>query len=251
MRKLFSVFLFFVCLAGSFFAAQYNFGTIQQNKNLVAEPGENITITVFFFIDSAYGDRNTHINLNEEVVPEGWAVDFDPALHEVVLNVSGIITTFDENLYSEPMPLLDAIPETPAPGYRYVMSPSGKGYLQVKPVNITIRVANDAKLGDAYDVTIGAFGSWFGESGTVSLQQSRSFNYKVAVVSKTYSEQIVTPEANAGANVSATPVAGGLALDQNLLLYAVIAVLLLAVIVLAVKAFKPRKEAPQQPSSVQ
>lgn len=227
----------------------FDFGTIQPSKTFVAEPGENITTSVFFFIDSQYGDRNTHIVLNPGRVPPEWGIDIYPPMHEVTLNISGIITSFNENLYTEPRLLLAEHPEVAEPGYVYINSPSGKGYLQAKPVNITIRVPQSAEYGKVYDLTVDATGSWFGEAGQIQLSQSRNFDYHVLIASKTYSEEIVTVPANTSvANESAVvekePENAPQSSDQ-FFLYLAIGLLIIVIIFLLLKNFR------QAPSTVQ
>ena len=234
-----SIFLAF--FIGVLYAPNFDFGTIQQGKSFTAEPGENVTATVLFFIDEEYGDRNTHIYLTVSRSPPDWNVSFSPKLHEVTLNVSGIITTFDENLYTEPKPLLqDPLPE-PENGYAYIKSPSGKGYLQAKPVNITITVPKSAEYGKTYSITIDAHANWFGETGTIQLTQARNFEYTILVASKTYSEQIVTPTKEENITIVARGDTKNSGNDQSSL-YIVIGILFLVIIVMGFGLTKKRSK---------
>ncbi len=219
----------------------FDFGTIQTAKSFTAEPGENITATVYFFIDNQYGDRNTHINLAVGRLPSSdWNITFNPAVHEVILNISGILTSFNENLYTEPKPLLQELPAEAEPGYVYIRSPSGKGYLQAKPLNITIYVPKNASYGNVYDISIDATASWFGETGQIQLSQSRNFEYKVLVASKIYSEEIVKKPLDNTSNVTGDFKSGQTPpIDQNIILYGVIGVLTIIILALVAKNFIP------------
>ncbi|MCX8195013.1 MAG: hypothetical protein N3G22_02815 [Candidatus Micrarchaeota archaeon] len=172
----------------------FNFGTMQEGQKFVASPGSNLTFPIYFFMDEKYGNRITHVKLGVDELPPGWMVEFDPPMHSILVNVSGILVNSTENLYVTPKPVLPAIPENPEPGIYYLKSPSGKGYLQAKRVLVRVQVPKDAVLGKSYKLKLSATAFWFGQIGNVALQQSRAFNYDVIVAQKEYTEKILTPE---------------------------------------------------------
>ena len=193
------LFIFFFCasLGHSQEAQQqtlYNFGTMQESSGLVAAPGENITLNLYFFMDEKYGNRITHVIANVEEIPPGWMIGFDPPVGISHLNVSGILVDSTENLYVTPRSVLSAVPESKEPGIFYLKSPSGKGYLQAKRLQVKVRVPADAQLGNTYSVKVAADGFWFGNAGSMALKQSRTFNYAITVANKEYTEQILAPE---------------------------------------------------------
>ncbi len=198
-KKIFIFSIFFLLLAVAATAGDTNqttsptftFGTMQENHDLSGEPGTNVTVNMYFFIDSAYGNRNAHITINPSNVPEGWATNFVPAMHTVTLNISGIIITNNENVNVEPRPLLAMPPTISEEDIYYLKSPSGKGYLQAKRVQMIVSIPSNASLGQTYDVSATASASWFGDNGAIALTQSRDFNYRIFVVNTKYSEEVV------------------------------------------------------------
>jgi len=189
----FAVFLF----AASAHAAEatlFNFGTMQEISALTAEPGENVTLNIYFFMDEKYGNRITHVRVGVEQAPPGWVVEISPPLGKSMVNVSGVMVTSEENLYVAPKPVLPSKPENPEPGVYYLKSPSGLGYLQAKRLQATVRVPANATLGKTYSLKLAAEGFWFGTAGNIALTQSRPFSYSITVAKKEYSEKVLTQE---------------------------------------------------------
>ena len=250
MRTLFPLFLasFLLLAAAAAASAQsplYDFGSMQQGKTVQAEPGDTVNLSVFFFVDKEYGNRITHVLLGVQNAPQGWEVEFNPPAHDEYLNVSGIITTSHENVFIEPRPLLPQSPQTPEAGFDYLRSPSGKGYLQAKRVQAIVRVPKDAALGQTYPVKLLGEAFWFGQSGNVALKQTRSFEFQISLVKKEYTEQVVAapPPGQNATNASASAAAGaaGAAVAGGFpWLYAIGALVLLAVIFAAYKFFHER-----------
>jgi hypothetical protein len=217
---------------GAGFAEQsqplYDFGTMQQGSSTQAEPGGNATFSLFFFVDSEYGNRITHISVSAEEVPEGWTVELDPPLHTEYLNVSGIVTASSENIYVEPRPVLSSIPENPEDGIYYLASPSGLGYLQAKRVEVRIGIPESAQLGQTYTIKVTAHAAWFGQSGNIALEQSRPFRYTVQLARQEYSEQLLGNTTAAQAEetqaVEAAPI------DTNTYLLAALAIVIIALV---------------------
>jgi len=201
--------IFFVALAQAEAGAMYDFGTMQQGSSFTAEPGKNVTANLYFYMDEEYGNRVAHVTLDPSTVPDGWEVIIDPPLHNTTMNVSGIITTLTENVYVEPKPVLGTLPEVQEPGTHYLQSPSGRGYLQAKRVEVIIKIPAGAELGKTYDVAINGRAVYLGQSGTVALSQSRDFSYKITLASQEYTETIVTntplPTATPTPTATATP----------------------------------------------
>ena len=79
----------------------------------------------------------------------------------------------------------DDVPE----GIEYISSPVG--FVGAKPVIITIKVPEDAKLGTVAKITIDGVASWLGQTGTAAITQGRSFEYTVTVASSEFSEVIL------------------------------------------------------------
>lgn len=191
-------FLFFLLFFYQFYQAfaqsprpMYDFGSMQQGKTFSAEPGETINLSLFFFVDKEYGNRITHVSLDVSEKPEGWDIQIIPPKHKELVNVSGILVESEENIYVEPREVLPQKPQVAEEGISYILSPSGKGYLQAKEVKIVVKVPPNAKLGQTYPLKISAEAFWFGSEGNIALRQSRTFRYEIKVVRKEFSEEIV------------------------------------------------------------
>jgi len=191
MKKCFtiiSILLIFIYLSTIAFAQEpkYNFGSMQPAKEFSISPGDVITKLYFYNI---YGNRITHISLSVSNAPPNWAISFNPELHIITVNISGITTEVIENLYVEPSEALDKIPETVPEGIEYISS--SVGYIGAKPVEITISVPEDEELGKEFNITISASAEWLGQTGAVAIKQSRDFDYTIKTVPKEFREEII------------------------------------------------------------
>lgn len=178
-------------VVASVHSAMYDFGTMQQGSFFKAEPGDTVTLNIFFFMDEEYGDRITHIKVATQSAPDGWEIEFDPPLHDEHYNISGVITLSQENLYVEPKPVLPEIPDPEEEGVYYLLSPSGKGYLQAKKLDIKVTIPESAQLGETYDLKFLAEAFWFEQTGNIALTQSRSFTFQIQLANLEYSEQLI------------------------------------------------------------
>ena len=192
MKTFFSFFLVLIFLIGIVNAqeedAKYNFGSAQGAKELTISPGSEAVTKLFFY--NIYGNRITHIILEVSDAPEDWDITIEPALHETSVVVSGIPTTVEENLFVQPgSDVQESKPDDVPEGIEYISSPIG--FVGAKPVLISIKVPEDAKLGTVAKITIDGVASWLGQTGTAAITQGRSFEYTVTVASSEFSEVIL------------------------------------------------------------
>jgi hypothetical protein len=206
-------------------SAAYSLGTMQPNSNYRASPGDELVLK--FYIFNAYGNRISHITLSVSNNPDNLEVILPP-LETNTWNISGILTPIEENIYVEPMPIVEVKPDTPEPGIEYLKSPNVSGVIPAKPVNFTVKIPDSAVLGSRYSVTVTALAKWYGETGSAQVSQARPFSYNILVASKNYSESIYEPEEGGG----------GLALSNEMIFGIVIGVL---VIVILFQQFRPKK----------
>ncbi len=192
MRKiLVSLFIiiFLVSLVIAQEQAKYNFGTMQAAKELNVNPGGEISTKLYFY--NIYGNRATHIKLEIIEAPENWQIELSPSIKSVDYDIAGTITTVEENLYVEPSETVDEIPSFVPEGIEYISS--SVGYIGANPVEIKIIIPSDEEYG-SYDLRVDASAFWLGQEGSVAIQQSRSFDYKINVVSDIFYEKPVTEE---------------------------------------------------------
>jgi len=188
-----------------------SFGSIQYQKAASATPGANFSFDLYFFIDQEYGTRTAHVQLGLNY-PQGWNVYVIPSQKQYSWNISGIIVNSTENLYVDPRPLLQSIPEPGEEGIYYIASPSGRGYLQAKKATVYVQIPEDAKIGESYQISVSAKANYFGGEGSIMFSQSRSFNFDVKIIAPQYTEQPVTEPKekptteNTTSNVSSTNV---------------------------------------------
>lgn len=191
MKIFFFFFLVLIFLIGVVNAqeeAKYNFGSAQSAKEISIAPGDEVTTKLYFY--NIHGNRITHISLKVGETPKNWDVTINPALHTTTVSVSGVTTTIEENLFVEPgSDVVDTIPTNVPEGIEYISSPVG--FVGAKPVKIKIKVPSDEKLGKIANIRIDAVASWLGQTGTAAITQGRSFEYKVTVVSKEFTETIL------------------------------------------------------------
>ncbi len=204
----FLFFLFSFSLASVAFAQEaprLAFGSIYYTKGAAVVPGSNFSYDIYFFVDSEYGDRTAHISISIDG-PQGWNIYVLPELKNYTFNISGVLANSEENIYVEPRPKLQSIPDPKEEGIYYIASPSGKGYLQAKKVTIYVNVPEDVEIGKTYPILVSASAKYFGDLGSLSFSQSRNFDFNVLIKPPVYTEQIVSqpqqPAQNETNNVS-------------------------------------------------
>lgn len=206
----------------------FSLGTMQPINSYTAYPGENKTVA--FYIFNAYGNRISHIVLSVGNNPDNLEIDLPP-FETNTWNISGIMTMTEENMYVEPMPIVEEQPANPPAGIYYLKATNITGFIPAKMVAVTINIPENAPLGKSYELTINALAKWYGEAGTVQISQARPFSYKILVITKEYSETLYTP-----------PITGqslfGLGMSNETIFGVVIAVL---VIVILFQQFRPKK----------
>ena len=189
-----------------------------------------MTFKIYFFVDSEYGNRITHITLNASEVPDGWNVSVNPEIHQSIISVNGAQRTIIESLYVEPKPLINEseIPDPKPADTAYLNSPSGKGYLQAKMAEVSITVPDTAKPGNSGTVNIAGTAQWYGDQGIVLFTQARDFAYTISIVSPgEFTEEIITPVVNESQQntTSTQPATGG----DNTIMFVIGGVVVVAV----------------------
>jgi len=168
-------------------APRYNFASMQSDKSLILAPGEQGITKLYFF--NIEGNRNTHIALSVGGIPDNWDISFEPALHTTTVSVSGVPTTFTENLFVKPSEAVDKVPGDVPEDVEYIST--AVGFVGAKSVEIKIKVPVDEKLGTTDKVRIDASASWAGQGGSAAITQARSFEYTITVASKEFTETIL------------------------------------------------------------
>ncbi|MCM8830623.1 MAG: hypothetical protein NC918_00290 [Candidatus Omnitrophica bacterium] len=207
--------------------ALYDFGSMQQGKTFSAEPGEQLNLSLFFFVDKEYGNRITHVKLDISEKPN-WDIYLIPPKHIELVNVSGVLVESEENIYVEPREVLPQKPEPGEEGITYIRSPSGKGYLQAKEVKIVVNVPKNAELGKIYPLVIRAEAFWFGREGNIALKQTRTFRFEIKTLKKEFSEEIVKQQqVNQSLTEKSPPL---LELNESTLLILLVGVIILLIL---------------------
>ncbi|MCD6477759.1 MAG: hypothetical protein J7K87_02025 [Candidatus Aenigmarchaeota archaeon] len=195
MKKIVLILVTVILMSSFVFAqgAAYNLGTMQKDKVIEVEPGKSATTKIYFY--NIFGNRITHVKLNVEEAPEGWGIEINPELHNVTLNVTGVIIHVEENLYTIPCSMdKDWCPTndtTPREGVEYLTASGVDGKVPAKYVTITVHAPSGTPLWKEYPLKITATANWYGEAGMVALSQQRDFDYTIKTVMKEYTEQIV------------------------------------------------------------
>jgi len=206
----------------------YSLGTMQPVSSYTAHPGENKTVE--FYIFNAYGNRISHIVLSVANNPDNLEIDLPP-LGTNMWNISGIMTPVEENLYVEPLPIVEEQPANPPAGIYYLKATNITGFIPAKKAVATIKIPEDAPLGKSYELTINALAKWYGEAGTVQISQARPFSYTLLITAENYSETLYTPSGEEGGGWS-------LGLSNEMIFGILIGVL---VIVILFQQFRPKR----------
>ncbi|MEM3455522.1 MAG: hypothetical protein QXT72_03075 [Candidatus Micrarchaeia archaeon] len=172
-------------------APRLAFGSVYYTKGASVTPGSNFSYDIYFFVDSEYGDRTAHISVSVNS-PDGWKTYVLPELTNRTFNISGTLATSEENIYVEPRPKLQSIPDPKEEGIYYIASPSGRGYLQAKKVTIYVNVPENAEVGKTYLISASAVAKYFGDLGSLSFSQARNFDFNVLIKPPVYTEQVIT-----------------------------------------------------------
>mgnify|MGYP001419264738 CR=1 FL=1 len=185
MRLLPLLFLLsFICIAFAEDAPKYSFGTMQDGVEFNATAGEELVLKIYFYMDEAYGNMPSSVVLSQESVPDGWQIEFSPPVHQMTVDLHGVPTTIQANIYVEPKPVLPELPEESDEETFYLDSPSGLGYLQAQRVEAKVLIPATAESG-TYKLILGAKADYLVQEGMVAVSQARDFEYEINVTGVT------------------------------------------------------------------
>ena len=189
----FTVFISFLLLPGLVQAA-CSIGANPLTMDARAVPGQTVTATWNLY--NIHGDRITHIVINIAEAPPGWEISFEPELHEATYNVTGVLQTIEENVGLRPTEVVDSIPDPKPEGMDYVKHPKEDGYIPVRPIDISIKVPEDAEPWKDYKVTLEAVGKCVMEPGAVVPGIATQLELTIKTVSgeEFYEEEIIEGE---------------------------------------------------------
>lgn len=162
---------------------------MQADKEFQVEPGETGEAKLYFF--NIHGNRVTHVRIYVRDAPSDWDVKVEPETHLKQFNVSGFTVNSTENLYVDPSSSVPEKPDSAPEGVEYIKMEGVDGYVPAKVARIIVNPPEDTSLGKKFNVRIEAIANWFGQTGTVSFSQSRSFDYDVVTVTHQYNEEVV------------------------------------------------------------
>ncbi|MCX6013950.1 MAG: hypothetical protein NTV30_11250 [Chloroflexi bacterium] len=193
-------------------AAKYSFATAQGDSNLEVIPGDKPCQGVLY-IYNVDGNRITHIAMDVVDAPEGWIVEFSPAVHSVDYTMGGGIISVEENLSVEPSELSsEPIKNVPTGMFSILLpnklGPDIPGYAVAQVIYINITVPKGVPVGESHKITVKAEASWLGQTGAGAIAQERNFDLTVNTVYK------LTKEKRAGFNFDWNrwmPLIGGIA----------------------------------------
>jgi hypothetical protein len=176
-------------------ATGYSLATAVGKTSLEVIPGTSTYGAIYFY--NVDGTQNTYIAMETLEFPDGWTVEYLPALSTITVSVSGVDVDVDQNLYIEPTPVWTE--ETPAPAGQVPLAlpnrfgPDTTGYTWAKELKIKITVPASAPIGEQGDVEVNAVASYLGQTGAAIIGQERPFTFTVNVVSELTEETIRTP----------------------------------------------------------
>lgn len=146
-------------------AAACSLGANPLHMSVSAVPGETVVVTWNLY--NIHGDRVTHVVIEGAEENPDWEVFYDPELHTASYNVTGVVQEINENVGLAATEVVDEIPNPKPEGYDYVNYPGGDGYIPVMPIDIFVKVPEDAELFEDYVLTFNGVGKCFMEEGTV------------------------------------------------------------------------------------
>jgi len=235
MRRIILFFFVFIILLTFVMAdtPKYSFGSMQETKNLVINPGKEISTKIYFY--NVYGDRNTHIRLDIEK-PEEWNIKITPSIEEVTYDVSGELLNFKENLVIEPSEILKE-PLEDSEKIKYIKSK--EGFVGSNFVEVKIKIPENTELGRQETIKVNAIAFWLGSGGGVSIEQERTFEYNIKVLSDKFYEKKVTniEEETKNSLASITGAAIGTTIKENfsLVIFFIIIILIIAIGIVILK----------------
>lgn len=187
----FMVFVSFLLLPGLVQAA-CSIGANPLSMDARAVPGQTVTATWNLY--NIHGDRITHVKIGAAESYPGWEISFEPELHEATYNVTGVLQTIEENVGLRPTEVVDFIPDPKPEGMDYVRHPKEDGYIPVRPVDIFIKVPEDAELWKDYKFTFEAVGNCFMEPGAVVPGIATQLEMTIRTVSGEEFYEVEVPE---------------------------------------------------------
>jgi hypothetical protein len=161
--------------------ARYNLASVRGASSLqVIAGGETKGVICFYNVD---GNRTTHIALEVVQAPGEWEVEIDPPLHEIEVKSGESTITVTENLHVEPSQLSPE-PIQDVPTDMICLFVPNRGYALAKVATIIIHVPESEETVTEGNIRIAAVASWPGQTGSVTICQTRDFDFSVHVTMK-------------------------------------------------------------------
>ncbi len=182
------IFFFTFLLTITLAKAACSIGANPLSMGARAIPGQTVIATWNLY--NLYGDRTTHVKVDLMEGPD-WEITYEPALHEATYNITGVIQTIDENVALEQSSVVAVKPETIPEGMDYVKHPNEEGYIQVKTVNIYIKVPDDAELWKDHKFVFEALGNCFMEPGAVVPAIATQLEVSVKTIAGEFYEEVI------------------------------------------------------------
>jgi len=177
-------------------ADSLNLASAFGDQDLEVIPGTQTYGSIYFY--NVDGDKTTYITMETVDVPDGWAVEFLPALNTIQVSLGGPNIDVTQNIYVQQgivYPTSDI--EAPA-GFDVIAIPDKlgegiPGYVLAKELKVMITAPEGVDVGGSYSVTVNATAKYLGQTGAAIIGLERPFTFDVATVYELTEERVITP----------------------------------------------------------
>ena len=176
----------------AFADAAYNLATAVGKTTLQVIPGGAGAIGEIYFYN-VDGSLTTYITMETIDAPEGWTVEFIPALSTITVNGNPVT----QHIFVEPTAVFTE--ETPAPSGMYPLplpdrfGPGTMGYTWAKRMWVKVTVPESAAINLSEPVEVNAKAAYLGQTGAVTIGQERPFTFTINTVTEITDERISIP----------------------------------------------------------
>jgi len=177
-------------------AASLNLASAFGDQDLQVVPGTSTYGKIYFY--NVDGDKTTYITMENVDFPDGWEVEFLPALNTVQVSLGGPNIDVEQHVYVQPNTLYTTSDVEAPAGFDLIAIPDKlgegiPGYALAKELTVKITVPEGVAVGDTHGVTVNATAKYLGQTGAAIIGLQRPFTFGVTTVYELTEERIVTP----------------------------------------------------------
>lgn len=173
-----------------------NLATAVGKTDLQVIPGTSAYGKIYFY--NVDGDKTTYITMETVDFPDGWQVEFLPALSTIQVSLGGPAIDVTQNIYVE-KDVVHSTSDVEVPaGFELIAIPDKlgagiPGYVLAKALRVKITVPENVDVGETGTVDVKATAKYLGQTGAAIIGLQQPFDFDVTTVYELTEERVITP----------------------------------------------------------